>query len=133
MQNFAKTVLIVEDDGMLRDLLVVHFKSAFNVLAAEDGERALAIAAESKPDIMLLDLLLPKVDGFGVLEAIRKNADKTLSTLPVVVLSNLWTNKDILRTQALHIDAYFVKADTNLDVVYAKVVEILTPKVTEGE
>jgi len=128
MKNSLKTVLVVEDDGMLRDVVVKYFQGTFNVLSAEDGEKAITITMDKKPDVILLDLLLPKVDGFQVLETIRKSKDKAVSGIPVVVLSNLWTNKDILRVEALKIEAYFVKAHTELEQVYKKVQEILGVK-----
>ncbi|HVY67782.1 MAG TPA: response regulator, partial [Patescibacteria group bacterium] len=86
---------------------------------------AIKLAMDQKPHLILLDLLLPKVDGFAVLERIRKYPDSKISGTKVIILSNLWSNRDILRAQALKIDEYYVKANTSLDEVFAKIKEIL--------
>ena len=82
---------------------------------------------DHRPDLILLDLLLPKLDGFGVLERIRHYPEASIAATKVLVLSNLWSNKDILRAQALEIDEYFVKANTNIEDVFSKVRNILSP------
>jgi OmpR family response regulator RpaB len=123
MEISQKKILVVEDDKALMDILSDKLKGSFNynILQAGDGEQAVAIIFSQKPDLVLLDLLLPKMDGFGVLEKIRKEADASISSIKVIILSNLWSNKDILRAKALMIDEYYVKANTNLDDVMTKV------------
>lgn len=124
-ENTVKKVLVVEDDASMREIEVRNLKKLnFQVLEAEDGQQAIDLLGQERPDLVLLDLMLPKVDGFGVLEFIRKNPDQQLSAIPVVVLSNLWSDKDILRTQALKIDAYFVKANSTMAEVMAKIHEV---------
>src|SRR5579863_6001237 len=90
-----KKILVVEDDKALRDILVDKLSAFFNynILQAADGEEAVAIIFSQKPDLVLLDLLLPKMDGFAILEKIRKDADAGISSIKVIVLSNLWSNK----------------------------------------
>ena len=128
MQNYKAVILVVEDDGMLRDLIVKKFQSTFTVISAEDGEKALKEVNEHKPDLILLDLMLPKIDGFEVLETLRNHTDKKIAETSVVILSNLWSNKDILRIQSLKIDEYYVKSNTELDVVYKRVQQIIVSK-----
>jgi CheY-like chemotaxis protein len=124
-----KKVLVVEDDSVMRSIEMKELKMLnFEAIEAMDGQQAVELVAKEKPDLVLLDLLLPKVDGFGVLESIRKSPDKDVKDIPVVVLSNLWSDKDILRTQALKIDAYFVKANTTMHEVMLKVKEIIEKK-----
>ncbi len=126
MSENSKKVLVVEDDNMLRNIMVDKMKTLNAVvLQADDGEKALQMVFNSSPHLILLDLMLPKVDGFEVLETIRNSPDPLVSRTHVVVLSNLWSNKDILRVRALKIDEYFVKANTDLQVVYKKAAEIL--------
>ena len=122
-----KKILVVEDDADLRHILVDSLNAEFSyqILEADDGEKAVSMAIEEKPKLILLDLLLPKLDGFGVLDKIRHSNDSEISGIKVVVLSNLWSNKDILRAQALKIEEYYVKANTNLDDVFAKVKQIM--------
>jgi DNA-binding response OmpR family regulator len=125
MENSKKKILVVEDDNSLRDILVDSLNmSNYSVLQAADGEEAVNSVAENKPDLILLDLLLPKMDGFKVLEKIRHDSDAQIAATKVIVLSNLWSNKDILRAQALQIDEYYVKANTNLPEVFEKIKQI---------
>jgi len=122
MQN---KVLIVEDDSDLRKSLVDRLSKISDVSTAEDGEMAVEKILDNPPDLILLDLLLPKLDGFKVLERLRKYPDKKIAKIPVVVLSNLWSNKDILQVEALTVEEYFVKAHTDLDQVVSKVSKVL--------
>ena|SRR3989344_1200122 len=123
MADEQKKILVVEDDLALQGVLFDRLQSEalYEVLKASDGEEAVSIIIEKKPKLILLDLLLPKLDGFQVLEKIRKHPDKGISGTKVIVLSNLWSNKDILRAQDLKIEEYYIKANTNLDDVVAKV------------
>jgi DNA-binding response OmpR family regulator len=125
MADSKKKLLIVEDDGILRQLLVEIFSKDYVVVAAEDGEQAVQLSIAEKPDLILLDLLLPKKDGFEVLDEVRKNSDKKIAQTPVVVLSNLYTNEDILRAENLIISAYFVKAHSSIPEVKQKIKEVL--------
>lgn len=120
-----KKILIVEDDNNLRGILVNLFSQKnYDVFEAEDGESAITLAIDKTPDVMLLDLLLPKVDGFHVLERIRKYPDQKISQMHVVILSNLWSDKDILQARALKIDEYFVKANTDIHDVEKRIGQI---------
>lgn len=110
----------------MRDI-VTHKLTAnnFNVLQVPDGKVALDLIAKEKPDLILLDLMIPEIDGFQVLENLRKNPDATLAKTPVIVLSNLWSNKDILKAKALNAQAYMVKAYFTTEEVLNKVNEVL--------
>ena len=123
MENAQKKILVVEDDSDLRNVLVDRLKSeqAYTVFSATDGEEAVNLVVDKKPQVILLDLLLPKLDGFKVLERIRTYPDKKISETKVLVLSNVWSNKDILKARALKIEEYFVKANSNLEDVIAKI------------
>lgn len=126
MSNALKKILVVEDDKTLREVLVGHLKQKnFEIFEANDGEEAVELILDKKPGLILLDLLLPKLDGFKVLERIRHFPDKIIAETKVVVLSNLYSDKDILRAQALKVDEYYVKANTDLDVVFQKISQIL--------
>ncbi len=127
MGNVKKKILVVEDDGALLNVLVDRLETTrtYMVLKAADGEEAVKQIFENRPHLILLDLLLPKLDGFKVLEKIRAAKEEEIQTCKVVVLSNLWSNKDILKAQALKIEEYFVKANTNLNEVMAKVKMLL--------
>lgn len=125
-----KILIVVEDDGLLRRIIAGRLKSmGYEVFQAEDGQAAIDQILDKKPHLVLLDLLIPKVDGFVVLEKIRSYPDKKIADTPVVVLSNLWSDKDILRVKALKIDEYFVKANTDMEQVFEKVENLLAKQI----
>lgn len=125
MADGKHKLLIVEDDGILRQLLLDIFGREYEVVSAEDGEEAVSMVLQQLPDLILLDLLLPKKDGFQVLAEIRQHTDPGIAKTHVVVLSNLYTNADILKAENLVIDAYFVKAHSSMPEVKKKVAEVL--------
>lgn len=109
-----KTVLLVEDDKFLSSLLRNRMeKENINVVYAEDGEAAIQSLRQIKPDLVLLDIILPKKSGFEVLETIQQ--DPTLKDGPVVIISNLGQDEDVLRGKDLGAIEYFVKAQTSID------------------
>ncbi len=117
MDSGKKQILVVEDDREWLNMLSFSLQPHFSVLQAADGEQAVSKIIDFKPDVILLDLLLPKLHGFKVLERVRQYPDQVISRIPVVVLSNLWSDKDILQAKALKINDYFVKANTKIDEV----------------
>ena len=126
LSKAVKKILIVEDDGDLRKLLFSELsKKNFEVLEAEDGEMAMTKIVDDRPDVIILDMLLPKLDGFKVLERLRSYPDPVLAKTQVVVLSNLWSDKDILQAKALQVEHYFVKANTPLDEVVQTISSML--------
>ncbi len=121
-----KKVVMIEDDPAMREIVVHTLQThGFEVKEAADGKKGLDLIISEKPDIVLLDLMMPELDGFQVLEAVRGNPDKKISEIPVIILSNLWSNKDILRTKALKVQAYLVKAYFTTEEILNKVREIL--------
>lgn len=123
-----KTVLVVEDDVFLSQLLTNRIsKAGVNVVRAADGEEGLAKLRTEKPDLMLLDLILPKKSGFELLEEMR--ADPALADTPVIIVSNLGQESDIKKGRELGAVEYFVKAKTSIDGLVERVKLILE----EGE
>jgi two-component system cell cycle response regulator DivK len=112
-----KTVLIVEDVALNRDLLVQLLEDRYRLAIAEDGEKALARAAEVKPDLILMDLSLPRMDGW---EATRRlKADGALKGIPVIVLSAHAMRGDEERARASGCDDFITKP-IDEDVLYEK-------------
>lgn len=112
-------ILLVEDDFALRSALLVKLeKSGFEVLVAKDGEEALEKFSQ-KPDLVLLDLMLPKKTGFEFLE-IAKNMPEFKNT-KVWILSVLTSETDIKRGLELGAVEYLVKADLNIDDLVSKI------------
>ena len=127
--NDKPTILLVEDDPFLSSILQLKLdKENFKTIRAADGEEALNLLTEQgiKPDVILLDLILPKKNGFEVLETIRQ--DPTLEKLPVIIISNLGQPSDIDRGKALGVIDYFVKAKLSVDELVNKVKEEIIKK-----
>ncbi len=115
-----KTILIVEDESsLLRALDIKMLDSGFKVLVASDGETGLKMIKVNKPDLVLLDLLMPKMDGFTVLEKAKK--DPKTKDIPIIALSNLGEKENIEKAMKLGAVAYFVKAETDLGQLIKKI------------
>jgi CheY-like chemotaxis protein len=122
--NKKTIVLIVEDDEiLLRALYLVLHDDNYTIATASDGDTALKMVERMKPDLILLDLLLPKMDGFDFLRYAKANP--TIKDIPVIVLSNLGGQDNIDKAKKLGALDYFVKSDTNLDDLKAKIAKIL--------
>ena len=119
-----KKVLIVEDDEFLRALTAKRLeKEDYAVVVAVDGESVLTQATDNHPDIILLDLLLPGLNGFEVLEKLKAN--DTLKHIPIIVFSNLGQREDVERAKKLGANDFLIKANFTLDDVVIKIKEIL--------
>jgi len=102
-----KTILLVEDDEFIRSLLGDKFRSVgYDVKEAKDGKEGLEKAKE-KPDIILLDLLMPVMDGFEMLQQVK--GIKELASVPVIVLSNVDQKADVDRAMSLGANDYLIK------------------------
>lgn len=120
-------VLIIEDDKFLRDLLRQKLgRDGFLVKEAIDGEEGLKSALDDRPDLILLDLILPQIDGFGVLEKIKK--DPKLSAIPVLVLSNLGQREDVSRALSAGAEDFLIKSNFTLGEVVQKIKNVLKKK-----
>lgn len=119
-EKSKKIILIVEDDEvLLRALYVFFHESEYTIATANDGDTAVKMAQRLKPDIILLDLLLPKMDGFKVLEILK--AIPEFKETPIIVLSNLSDSADMTKAKALGAHSYFIKSNVNL----AKIAETI--------
>jgi DNA-binding response OmpR family regulator len=121
-KNFK--IIIAEDDILLRYIWQQKIaQEGFEVITAADGDEALEQIEKEKPDLLLLDIVMPRLDGFDVLKAIRKHSDEKIKNMTVVVLSNLGSEEDVKKASALGSDGYMVKAMFSTDDVIAKVKE----------
>lgn len=120
----TKFILVVEDDPVLKNLLGHTFAGKYQTLYASDGNEALALFDQYRPSIVLLDLMLPTMDGFAVLENIRARTDD-LKTVPVIVVSNLGQTSDKDKALALGANEYLVKAEVSVEEIVAKIQTIL--------
>lgn len=107
-------ILVAEDDRFLRKAAETTLRrSGFTVLTAQDGEEALATTRRDKPDLVLLDLIMPRLQGFEVLRALKR--DPATASIPVVIMSNLGQADDVAQTMAEGAVAYLVKSNLSLD------------------
>jgi two-component system, OmpR family, response regulator ResD len=113
-------VLYVEDDANLASVYKMRLEAeGLEVRHCENGEQALQSAIEYKPDLVLLDIMLPRVDGFNVLD-IMKNT-KEIASSKIIVLSALGQPSDIEKAKSLQADEYLIKSDVGINEVIARV------------
>ena len=119
-----KKILVIEDEATLQKALnEVLTNEGYEVMSSLDGLRGLELAQKESPDLILLDIILPKMDGFEVLKRIKK--DDKISQIPVIILTNLSDISDIQKALDLGATTYLVKADFHIEDVLKKIEKIL--------
>lgn len=131
MANKIK-ILLIEDDTFLLNMYATKFElEGFEIVSADDGEKALKIISKEKPDIILLDVLLPKMDGFEVLKELKNNEET--KTIPVILLTNLSQRDDVEQGLKLGAVDYLIKAHFMPTEVVEKIKKILAEKKGDKE
>ena len=116
----TKKILIVEDERSLSELVENELDSmGFDARVAGDGELAMKLARSFDPDVIMLDLILPKKGGLEVLKELK--IDPALKTIPVIVLSNLSGDESIRMAMTFGADDYFIKTQNSIFEIIAKV------------
>jgi len=122
-----KTILFIEDEAALQKAFSDVFEGeGYNILSALNGEDGFMLAKSKKPDIILLDLILPKLHGFAVLEKLKK--EKETQDIPVIILTNLESLEEVDKALELGAVSYFVKSHYGLEEIVAKVKKALNEK-----
>ena len=117
-------ILVVEDEASLQKAMMdVLAMNNYEVAGASDGEEGLRLARELHPDLILLDIILPKMNGFDVLKAIK--GDDAMKDIPVIVLTNLESSGDIEQALTLGATTYLVKTNYDLDDIVKRVKDSL--------
>ncbi|MDP3963437.1 MAG: response regulator [bacterium] len=117
-------VLVVEDELSLQKAIVdVLGITGYTALGASDGEEGLLLAQKEKPDLILLDIILPKMNGFDVLKRLKE--DETTKAIPVIMLTNLESSGDIEQALSLGAMTYLVKTNYELDDIMKRVKDTL--------
>jgi DNA-binding response OmpR family regulator len=117
-------ILLIEDDPFLLSMYSTKFSmEKFQVISADDGEKGLKVSKETDPDIILLDILMPKMNGFEVLEELKK--DKKTANIPVILLTNLNQKDEIERGMSMGADDYLIKAHFMPSEVVEKIKKVL--------
>jgi len=127
----ASKILIIEDDHFISMLMKARLdKEGFQVTQAFDGEEALNILKKDRPSLIILDLIMPKISGFEVMETISK--DPQFSKVPVIVLSNLGQESDIQKVKALGAVLHLTKVKTTIDDIVKGVKSLVVPATMVG-
>ncbi len=118
----ARKILIIEDEDILCDILSSKLKSeGYEISSAKDGESGLEKIKRLKPDLVLLDIIMPKMNGFFVLE--QKTLDATIAKIPVIIISNSGQPVEIERAKTLGAKDWLIKADFDPEQVIDKVIQ----------
>ncbi len=125
----APKILVIEDDRLFSDIYAAKFaEEGFEVLLSSDGEDGMRKLVAEKPDIVLLDIVLPKVTGLEMLEQVRAHADPAVRDVPVIVVTNLNQETYMEKMRAFGVKAYFVKANVVFSQVLERIHEVLEGK-----
>ncbi|MBI1971252.1 MAG: response regulator [Candidatus Wildermuthbacteria bacterium] len=113
-------ILVIEDDPFLRELTTQKLsKEGYEVFESADGEKGLELAKEKKPNLVLLDMMLPGIDGFRVLQHLKEN--HATNSIPVVILSNLGGKEDVERALELGAADFLIKVQFTPEEVIEKI------------
>ncbi len=117
-----KKILIVEDDEILAKLYKTKLaKEGFEIQVASDGQEGFEKAKSFLPDLIILDLIMPRVDGFGFLQKVNQDPELSSKKIPISVLSNLGQESDIKKATDMGAKDFFVKADISLTQMIDKI------------
>ena len=124
MRKSAKKILLVEDDPSLLKLYQIKLTmSGYKVVSALNGQECLQKVGKCKPDIILLDIILPKIDGFTVLRALKSKPQT--KKIPVILLTNLGQDEDLEKGKKLGAAGYWIKSNFTPSEITKKVEEVL--------
>lgn len=117
-------VLLVEDDVNLRDIYFARFQAeGYDLAVASNGEEALAMSVKEKPDLIVLDVMMPRISGFDVLDILRSTPETAHTK--VIMMTALSEESDKERGKALGVDEYLVKSQVTLEDVVGTVKKVL--------
>ena len=120
-------ILMAEDDKFLSKVMVDKFKrEGYKITPVSDGNKVMEKIREEKPNIILLDLIMPGKDGFEILSELK--LDKVFKKIPVVIMSNLGQDSDIEEAKKLGADDYLVKSNYAINDIVKKIKEVLARK-----
>lgn len=127
MATGNRKILIIEDDKFFREIISKKLqRENFDVATASDGKEAFAYLVSNSPDMIILDLILPGLDGYEILSILKK--DKKTSDIPVIILSNLGQEEEIERARALGATDFMVKINFTLEEIVVRVNQIFKAK-----
>lgn len=119
-----KKILIVEDDNFLQKALSYSLQeNNFDIISAIEGDQVLPLIKREKPDLILLDIILPKKDGFVIMEELKN--DPTTADIPVIFITNLGQKEDVKKGLDLGASGYIIKAHFKISDIIEKINEVL--------
>ena len=120
-------ILIIEDDVMLAGAYKLKLEDAgYNIQLAKNGQEGLGVLQSFQPDIIILDLIMPLIDGFTFISTIKENS--TLKNIPIIVATNVDEQSNLQRAKSLGADACVLKSDLTMEQMVTKIQEILPKK-----
>lgn len=123
-------ILLIEDDPFLIDIYTTKFKEAgYDMRTVESGEEAIPVAQKERPDLIILDIVLPRIDGWELLGTLKST--EHLKDIPVVILSNLGQKEEIEKGFKLGAVSYLIKAHFTPSQVVEEIKKLLAPKESE--
>lgn len=123
-------VLLVEDDINLRDVYFARLQAeGFDLSVASNGEEALAMAVKERPDLIILDVMMPRISGFDVLDILRTTPE--IAHTKVIMMTALGSSEDRERGEKLGVDKYLVKSQVTLEDVVATIKKVLQVPASE--
>ena len=121
-----KKILIVDDDKTFQKVMSDKLIALnYEVVSAVDGEEGLKMAIEGKPDLVLLDIKMPKLDSIGFLKTLKENKD--VSPIPILITSNLGNIDQISEGIALGVKGYIIKSNESFDTIVNEIEDIFKP------
>ncbi len=118
-------ILLVEDDVALRDVYSARLQAeGYTIVTASNGEEALAAAVKEMPDLVLLDVMMPRISGFDVLDILRSTPET--KAVKVIMMTALSSPEDHARGEKLGVDKYLVKSQVTLEEVVANIAEVIS-------
>lgn len=118
-------ILLVEDDVALRDVYSARLQAeGYTIVTASNGEEALASAVKEMPDLVLLDVMMPRISGFDVLDILRSTPET--KAVKVIMMTALSSPEDHARGEKLGVDKYLVKSQVTLEEVVANIAEVIS-------
>jgi DNA-binding response OmpR family regulator len=119
-------ILFVEDDPLIVKIYTTRLQAdGYQVFSADNGEAGLKIAEEQLPNLVVLDIMMPRMDGFGVLAKLRAN--ESLKSVPVLVYSNLAQEEEIARAKQMGATEFIIKANLSPTEMVAKIKQYVQP------
>lgn len=123
MKNKIK-ILVIDDEPIIQEILAGELqKEGFSIISSLDGESGLKKAFKEKPDLILLDIIMPKMDGISVLKKLKENRET--GRIPIIILTNLREGEAVAISQKSGVLDYLVKADYTLSELVAKIKKLL--------